>query len=504
MFGIATPDLAARIEELTRENVYLCYQCRKCTSGCPVAPFFDLAPHQIVRALQLGQKDLILHSRTIWLCTQCQACATRCPHAIDIPAIMDELRIMAQHEGVRPEVRSVPLFHEAALRSIHLFGRMYEAGLMGELYLRLTLAGELDLKQLVTKDLPMAARMVRDGKLRILPSLARYPNGEMEPTGRVSDPRRMAYYPGCSLHGTSREYDLSVRAAMKKLDIELEEPEGWVCCGTTSAHSTDQVLSTILPLRNVSLIERSGHSYVTAPCPLCFTRLRAAIEDARRDPELQRQVAARAPDLTVATAVDEAGSAMDVAEPSSLRKPHVPAPDVKVDHLLSTVTDRIGYERVAQAVIRPLKGLKVACYYGCVITRPPALTQVREYEYPTNMDRLVRTLGADPLDWSYKTECCGASLGITQLPIALQMTERILRNARATGAEAVVVACPFCHVNLDSRQKQIEEQISGTLGLPVLYFAQLMGLAFGVDPEGLGLAKHFVDPFPLLRQKKLA
>jgi heterodisulfide reductase subunit B len=193
-----------------------------------------------------------------------------------------------------------------------------------------------------------------------------------------------------------------------------------------------------------------------------------------------------------------------VAEPSSLRKPHVPAPDVKVDHLLSTVTDRIGYERVAQAVIRPLKGLKVACYYGCVITRPPALTQVREYEYPTNMDRLVRTLGADPLDWSYKTECCGASLGITQLPIALQMTERILRNARATGAEAVVVACPFCHVNLDSRQKQIEEQISGTLGLPVLYFAQLMGLAFGVDPEGLGLAKHFVDPFPLLRQKKLA
>jgi heterodisulfide reductase subunit B len=129
---------------------------------------------------------------------------------------------------------------------------------------------------------------------------------------------------------------------------------------------------------------------------------------------------------------------------------------------------------------------------------------VQDFEYPTNMDRLVEVLGAQALDWSYKTECCGASLGITQLPVALRMTEKILRNAKAVGADAVVVACPFCHVNLDSRQGQIEEQMDATLDLPVLYLTQLMGLAFGVPSQDLALSKHFVDPFPLLREKGLA
>jgi heterodisulfide reductase subunit B len=116
------------------------------------------------------------------------------------------------------------------------------------------------------------------------------------------------------------------------------------------------------------------------------------------------------------------------------------------------------------------------------------------------MDRLVETLGAESLDWSYKTECCGASLSITKLDVAMSMTERILRDAKAVGADAVVVACPFCHVNLDSRQKQIEDQIEEDLGLPVLFVTQLMGLAFGIAPKELGLDKHFVDPLPLLQR----
>jgi len=501
MANLPVPDLAARIQALNQENVHLCYQCKKCTAGCPTAAFFDLAPHQIVRALQFGQKDLVLNSRSIWLCTQCEACVTRCPNDIDIPAIMDELRMMARQENVEPKVRSIPLFYAAALRGINLFGRMYEAGLMGELYLRLTIAGEMDLKQLLAKDMPMAAKMVRDGKLHILPSLARHPKNEVEPAARITEPNRIAYYPGCSLHGTSIEYNMSVRATMERLDIELEEPQGWVCCGTTPAHSTDHVLSTILPLRNLSLIERAGHSYVTAPCPSCFIRLRAAIEDIK-DVELQREVTTRAPDLTTVEVNHEAGDA-GMAKAHDIHRPSIPAKDTKVDHLLTTITERIGYERVAQAVVQPLKGLKVVCYYGCVITRPPKLTGVENHEYPTSLDRLVKTLGAEPLDWSYKTECCGASLSITQLPIALKMTEKILRNAKAVGAEAVVVACPFCHVNLDSRQKQIEEQIGETFGLPVVFFTQLMGLAFGVVPKDLGLGKHFVDPFPLLRQAGL-
>jgi heterodisulfide reductase subunit B len=492
-----TSDLAATIEELSGENVHLCYQCKKCTMGCPVAPYFDLVPHQVLRALQLGQKDLVLNSNTIWLCTQCEACATRCPHEIDLPAIMDKLKIMALHEGIQPSVRSVPLFYSAALRGINFFGRMYEAGMMGELYLRRTLAGDMDFRQLVSRDMPMAVKMIRDGKLQILPTLVRHPEGSRQVAQRTVDLNRVAYYPGCSLHGTAKDYDMSIRATMEGLGIKLDEPEGWVCCGTTPAHSTDHVLSTIMPLRSLALIERSGHSYVTVPCPSCFIRLRTAIRDVRQDGELRRQVADRAPDLA---ATARPGG----PEPDGLQggqSTYVPAEDMAVDHLLTTLTGRIGYDRVAQAVTRPLKGLKLVCYYGCVITRPPELTGVPDYEYPTHMERLVEKLGAEPLDWSYKTECCGVSLGFTKLSVAVELTEKVLRNAKGVGAEAVVVACPLCHVNLDARQKQIEEQFGETLGLPVFYITELMALAFGLQPQQLGLQMHFVDSIPLLGRK---
>jgi heterodisulfide reductase subunit B len=164
------------------------------------------------------------------------------------------------------------------------------------------------------------------------------------------------------------------------------------------------------------------------------------------------------------------------------------------------VTEKIGYPQVASKVVRTLKGLKVVCYYGCIITRPPKVTEVKDYEYPTNMDRLMKTLGITSLDWSYKTRCCGVSLGISQLPIALELSRKILKNAKSIGAEAIVVACPLCHVNLDARQKQIEEEYKETFNLPIIYFTQLMGLAFGLKPETLGLDKHFVDPIPLLRK----
>ena len=213
------------------------------------------------------------------------------------------------------------------------------------------------------------------------------------------------------------------------------------------------------------------------PCPSCFIRFRTAMRDVASDPELREKVAA----VTKYT----------------------PSPELTVDHLLTTITERVGIQRVADAVTRPLEGLKVVCYYVCVITRPPELTGAAEYEYPMSMDRLVQALGADSLDWSYKTECCGVSLGISQLPIALGMTEKILRDAKQVGAEAVVVACPLCHVNLDSRQKQIEEEFEETFDLPIFYLTQLMGLAFGVAPKELGLQKHFVDPFPLLREKSI-
>jgi heterodisulfide reductase subunit B len=464
-------DLAEYIQEECGENVYLCYQCQKCTAGCPVAEHFDLTPNQILRAAQFGQKELILHSKTIWLCAACEACSTRCPQGIDITRIMDVLKIMAQREGIESQVRPVPMFYQAGLRNIRLFGRMYELGLMGELYLRMLLAGELDIGRFFHEDLPLALKMVRKGKLKLLPTR---PSGQ-EPSDQPT--KGVAYYPGCSLHSTAIEYDLSTRAIAEGVNLDLEEPKGWACCGTTPAHSTDHLLATMMPLKNLELVEQSGYSTVTMPCPSCFIRHRTAVHDVREDAELRGQVAT------------EMG--------------YVPSEDIEVEHLLNTITERVGYDAIAEAVTHPLTGLKVVCYYGCVITRPPKITDAENYEYPTNMDRLVETLGAESLDWSYKTECCGASLVFTQLPIALGMSRKILRNAQEVGAEAIVVACPLCHANLDMRQQQINEQFGEDYHIPILYFTQLMGLAFGIEPRKLGLDKHLVSTFPLLQAKGL-
>jgi len=144
-------------------------------------------------------------------------------------------------------------------------------------------------------------------------------------------------------------------------------------------------------------------------------------------------------------------------------------------------------------VVSSLKGMKLVCYYGCIITRPPKITAVQDYEYPTGMDRLMKTLGATPLNWSYKTRCCGATLSISQPAIALTLTKRILQDAKNVGADAVVVACPLCHINLDARQRQICEELGEAFNLPIVYFTQLMGLAFGMSAGELGLDKHFID-----------
>lgn len=471
-------DLARHVQGQCGENVYLCYQCNKCTAGCPVAEHFDLAPHQILRAAQFGQQELILNSKTIWLCAACETCATRCPQGIDITRIIDVFKIMARQQKVHPKVQAVPFFYTAALHSIRPFGRMYELGLMGELYLRLLLAGELDLHQLAQYDLPLAWRMFRAGKLRLLPSLVlsrgARPGPQPSRTGSDVADRNgsVAYYPGCSLHGTSTEYDLSTRAMAEPLGLKLVEPRGWVCCGTTPTHSTDHLLSTVMPLRNLALIESSGEAYVTMPCPSCFLRHRVAIRDVQQDEELAEQ------------AKEQTG--------------YLPSSQMEVDHLLTTIAERVGYERVAGTVKQPLTGLQVVCYYGCVITRPPKITGVSDYEYPMDMDRLMKVLGAEPLDWSYKTECCGVSLVFSQLPIALEMSHKVLQNARAVGAQAIVVACPLCHSNLDARQQQINEQYGDESHIPILYFTQLMGLAFGLTPRELGLDKHFVSPLELL------
>jgi heterodisulfide reductase subunit B len=227
-------------------------------------------------------------------------------------------------------------------------------------------------------------------------------------------------------------------------------------------------------MKNIALMRKEGWNNITTPCPSCFLRMRVALKDTKENKDLREKIEQEIPSLSYN--------------------------GMKVEHLLNTVTDKIGYQKVASKIVHPLKGLKVVCYYGCIITRPPKITEEKDYEYPTQMDRLMKILGITPIDWSYKTRCCGVSLGISQLPIALELSRKILKNARGVGADAIVVACPLCHVNLDARQKQIEEEYKEEFHLPIIYFTQLMGLAFGLSSKELGLYKHFVDPLPLLKR----
>jgi len=346
----------------------------------------------------------------------------------------------------------------------------------------------------------MAVKMLRVGKLKILPSIARQPHNGHRPS-RTSDagldvmnnypeaarpaPRPAAaaksdvisYYPGCSLHATGIEFHLSTKAVTEKLGLNLVELEGWKCCGTSPAHNTNHYRSIKLPMETLAIAQDMGHSYMTMPCAACFSRFRIAMHEVQQDPELRQRIA------------KEIGSEYTGG--------------IKVDSLLTTITDRVGYDAAAKPVVKPLNGLKVVCYYGCLLTRPPDVTGEEHYEYPTNMDRLVEALGAEALDWTYKTDCCGGSLSLSTLEIALDLSHKILKNAQDVGADMIVTACPLCHANLDLRQKQINDEYGEDLHTPILYFTQLMGVAYGLSPKALGLEKHFSDAIGLLKEKEL-
>ena len=491
-------DLAREIQERSGENVFLCYQCKKCTAGCPVAAYFDLTPHQVLRAAQFGQADLVLHSRTISICAACETCSTRCPQGIDIARIMDELEIMAAEQGIKPKAPSVPMFYKSANRGIDYFGRMWELGLMVELYIRQFFHWQdgkplLDFRQIFKYNITTAIKMLRAGKLTILPSIARRPrNGrrkeslepdmmpsypEAQPKAKKKAANVISYYPGCSLHATGIEFNLSTKAIAEKLNLNLVEPEGWKCCGTSPAHNTNHYRSIKLPMETLAIAQDLGHSYMTMPCAACFSRFRIAMHEVEHDPELRGKIA------------EDIGFEYTGG--------------IKVDSLLTTITDRIGYEAAAEPMVKPLEGLKVACYYGCLLTRPPDVTGAHNPEYPTNMDRLMETLGAEVVDWSYKTDCCGGSLSLSTLEISLDLSHKILRNAVDCGADIIATACPLCHANLDVFQKQIKDEYGEDFDIPVVYFTQLMGVAYGLDAKTLGINKHFTDGVGLLRAKNL-
>ncbi len=458
---IMSTELAQCIQEELGQNVYLCYQCIKCTSGCPLAEFFDWQPNQVLRALQLGQEDIALHAQTPWLCASCQTCTTRCPQGLDITSIMEFLTRQALERGIQPRVPEVKVFNEAFLREVRLWGRAYELGLMAEVKLRTgNLFGDLDL----------GMKMFQKNKMKLLPMPTRPPRRAKPVPGAVS---AIAYYPGCSLHSTAVEFNQSALAACEALGLQLIEPHGWVCCGSSAAHRADPQMALQLPLENLSLIEQSGFREVTMPCAACFNRHKAALYEIRHDRQRKRQM----------------DKALEYTYQDSVR----------VSTLMETILQHAGRAGVAKRVMKPLKGLRVVAYYGCLLTRPPQVTEAKHPENPTDMDELLAALGAEVVDWSYKTSCCGASHSLTRPDIVLNLSSYLIRQARLAGAEVIAVACPLCHANLDARQFQmhLEEPV------PVLYFTQLMAIAFGLPQKSAALHKNLVDPRPMLLSKNL-
>lgn len=461
-------DLAERIRSETGENVYLCYQCVKCTSGCPLAEYFDLAPNQVMRAAQLGMDERALTAKTPWLCASCQTCTTRCPQGVDVAKVMDFLVKEASARGVKPQVPEVALFNKVFLRNVNILGRAYELGLMAEMNLR---------TRQPFKDIGMGLNMMRKGKIKVVPTFVRRRRQAKSVKVQVN---QIGYYPGCALHSMSTEYDHSIKAVAQALKLELIEPAGWLCCGSSPAHRVDPELALRLPLQNMALMEQMGLNEVTLPCAMCFSRFRTALYETTHQPALKAKIE----------------SEIDYHFKDT----------IAVRSLLDVLVNRIGLDEIGKSVTQQLAGLKVACYYGCLLTRPPKVTQDKQPEYPMLMDQLMSSLGATPIDWGSKTTCCGASLSATRTEIALNLSARILADARAAGAEAVVVACPLCHTNLDGRQAQIRVASAAdreSSEIPVFFFTQLMALAFGLGEKSAALSKNMIDPKPLLKNKAL-
>jgi len=287
--------------------------------------------------------------------------------------------------------------------------------------------------------------------------------GDAVSDGALAD---IAYYPGCSLHGTSREFDESLRAVAAELGIGITEISDWSCCGASSGHTTDHLLGVALPARNLALAEEQGYDTVLAPCAACYNRLSAAR-------------------LAIAT---EDGLAERIPDVIGRRFGNT----VQVRNAAASVEEKVA----ATLTPNPLEGVKLAAYYGCLLVRPAEVCGYDDPEQPTSMDEVISACGADAVDWNMKVECCGGAFSVSRTSSVVRLGRAIIDDARAHGAEAIVVACPLCHSNLDLRQKAMA--LRGEDPLPILFVTQVVGLAVGLTPESLGLERHFVDTEPLI------
>jgi len=277
-------------------------------------------------------------------------------------------------------------------------------------------------------------------------------------------PLKFSYFPGCSIsEGTAKEYGISTKAVCEKLNIELKELEDWNCCGASAVHNLNDKLAVALPARNLAIAEKNNMDLIVL-CAACFNRLKSADYHLKENKGLK----------------DEITSLLEMEYEGT----------IKIRHFLDILYNEIGLETIQSLVKQPLQGLKLVSYYGCLLVRPPEVTQFDDRENPVILDELMEVLGAEPIRWSYKTDCCGGSLSVSKPDIVSELSHKLLVKAREAGAKCLVTACPMCFTNLEMRGKE---------KIPIFYFTELMGVAFGIQEMSVCLKKHLIDPRRLLK-----
>ncbi len=275
-------------------------------------------------------------------------------------------------------------------------------------------------------------------------------------------------------------FEESMRFSMRHLGVEVEELDRWNCCGTVVSLAQDDVMRRLAPVRNLIRVKEANASRVMTACAMCYNTLKRANESVRADPALRERMNAFMYDEKVSY-----------------------EGDVDVLHVIEILRElKAGFGAVSAKVVKPLAGLRVACYYGCLLVRPRSIA-FDDVEAPVLLDELVTALGGEAVEFSHKTECCGAYQTVDKPEIVADRTRQILTAARDQAADMVVVSCPLCAFNLDHRQQVAHRLYPDFQGLPVVYFTQLMAVAFGCSEDVLKLELHHHSPRPLLAEKGL-
>jgi heterodisulfide reductase subunit B2 len=276
---------------------------------------------------------------------------------------------------------------------------------------------------------------------------------------------KFGIYPGCSLTGSARDYNESVFALAKAFGLDFMQIPDWNCCGATAAHNLNKELSLALPARILALAEKSGMDEIIVPCAACYSRLVVTQHELKKNPELKNRICE----------VIE----MDYRGTSGILN--------VIEWIDKYITPKL-----EEKIIKPFN-YKVACYYGCLLVRPDKILNYDRAEDPQTLDIVMSKIGATPVDYPYKTECCGAGLSISRTDIVSKLSGKIIEDAEHRGADAIIVACPMCHSNLDMRRPDINKYWETEYKIPVIFVTQAIGLAIGLSPKEVGLKRHFVE-----------